>query len=107
MESNGKNSPLFLVFYLDREMMGSEIMQGFADHVDKALIAKDANAMAFFVPTDGEERVECINPILVEETEMGRINKIIEDIKNNFDIGNGADDGKNDPEAEVEVDGGE
>jgi hypothetical protein len=103
MESNGNNSPLFLVFYLDREMMGSEMMQGFADHVDNVLIQKDANTIAFFVPTDGEERIECINPKLVEKTEMDRINKIIEDVKNNFDIGNGADKGKNDPEAEIEV----
>ncbi len=104
MESNGNNTPLFIVFYLDRDMMANqEIMEGFANQVDSALVQKDANAMAFFIPTDGEERVECINPILVEETEMGRINKIIEDIKNNFDVGNGADDGKNDPEAEIDL----
>jgi len=82
MESNGNNSPVFLVFYLDREMMGSEIMQGFADHVDKVLVQKDANAMAFFVPTDGEERVECISHV------PGHLNKdvekIIKDIKDNF-----------------------
>lgn len=107
MESNGNNSPLFLVFYLDREMMGSEMMQGFADHVDKVLVQKDANAMAFFVPTDGEERIECINPVQVEPADMEKINKMMEDIAKNFDIGQGADDGKNDPEAEVEVGGDE
>ena len=106
MESNGNNTPLFIVFYLDRDMMANqEIMEGFANQVDSALVQKDANAMAFFIPTDGEERVECINPILVEKTEMDRINKIIEDIQNSFDIGKGADDGKNDPENEVEVGG--
>jgi hypothetical protein len=108
MESNGKNSPLFIVFYLDRDMMANQvIMEGFANQVDSALIQKDANAMAFFIPTDGEERVECINPILVEKPEMDRINKIIEDITNIFDIGKGADEGKNNPEAEVEVGGDE
>tara|TARA_R110000803_G_scaffold74903_4_gene139076 strand:+ start:7596 stop:7925 length:330 start_codon:yes stop_codon:yes gene_type:complete len=106
MESNGNNSPLFLVFYLDREMMQSEMMQGFADQVNNALVQKDANAMAFFIPTDGEERIECVNPILVEKTEMDRINKIMEDIKNSFDIGKGADEGKNNPEAEVEAEVG-
>ena len=104
MESNGNNSPLFLVFYLDREMMGTEMMQGFADHVDKVLVKKDANAMAFFVPTDGEERIECINPIQVEETEMERINGIIGDIVKNFDIGQGADKGKNNPDSEIDID---
>jgi hypothetical protein len=104
MESNGKNSPLFIVFYLDRDMMANqEIMEGFANQVDSALIQKDANAMAFFIPTDGEERVECINPILVEKPEMDRINKIIEDITNSFDIGKGADEGKNDPDSIIDI----
>ena len=103
MESNGKNSPLILAFYIDREMITSEIMQPFADQVDRLLVAKDANAVAFFLPTDGEERIECINPILVEETEMSRINKIIGDIKNNFDIGNGADKGKDAPDNIIDI----
>lgn len=100
--------PLLIVFYLDKEMMmNPDIIKPFADSVNDALTQRKANAMAFFLPTDSEERVECINPIQVEETEMEKINKIIEDIKTNFDVGNGADDGKNDPEAEVEVGGDE
>ena len=96
--------PLLIVFYLDREMMkNGEIIAPFAESVNDALTQRKANAMAFFLPTDGEERVECINPIQVEETEMEKINKIIEDIKNNFDIGEGADEGKENPDNLIDI----
>lgn len=100
-----KGYPLMVVFYLDREMMmNQDVIQPFAESVNHALSQREANAMAFFIPTDGEERIECINPVQVEETEMGRINGIVQDLVNNFDIGQGADDGKNDPSAEIDVD---
>lgn len=92
-----KGYPLMLVFYLDREMIAQEeIMQIMAQQVNDAIAQREANIMAFFMPTDGEERIECINPVQVEETEMSRINKIVEDLTKNFDIGQGADDGKDD-----------
>lgn len=89
--------PLLIVFYLDREMMSQgDIMEIMAQQVNDAIAQRNANAIAFFMPTDGVERIECINPIQVEETEMSRINKIVEDLTKNFDIGQGADDGKDD-----------
>lgn len=82
-----KGYPLILVLYLDRELMkNKEIMLPFSEYVDKMIIKKEANVMAFFMPTDGEERIECINPIQVEETEMERIYTIIEDLKSNFNL---------------------
>ncbi len=103
-----KGYPLLIVFYLDREMMmNPDVIQPFAESVNHAISQREANAMAFFIPTDGEERIECINPLQVEETEMGRINGIIQDIVKSFDIGQGADDGKNDDNAIIDVDGEE
>jgi hypothetical protein len=100
-----KGYPLMLVFYLDRKLMENrEIMAPFANSVNDAIAAREANMMAFFVPTDGEERIECINPIMLEEPDMDRINKIAEDIAKQFDIGQGADDGKNDPDNEIDID---
>lgn len=94
-----------IVFYLDREMMTNpDVIQPFAESVNNALAQREANAMAFFIPTDGDERIECINPVQVEETEMGRINGIVQDLIKNFDIGQGADEGKNDASAEINVD---
>ena len=52
-----ENYPLIIVFYLDAEMMKvPEIIKPFADSVNTMLAHKDANAMAFFIPTKGEER---------------------------------------------------
>lgn len=98
-----KGYPLMVVFYLDREMMmNPNVIQPFAESVNDALSQREANAMAFFIPTDGEERIECINPIQVEETEMGRINGIVQDLVNSFDIGKGADEGKDSPDAIID-----
>lgn len=80
--------PLILVFYLDAELMkNSQIIQPFVDSVNKVLAQKKANAIAFFMPTKGEERIECINPMLVKEPDMAKINALVEDIKKNFSIG--------------------
>jgi len=99
-----KGYPLLIVFYLDREMMmNPDVIQPFAESVNHAISQREANAMAFFIPTDGEERIECINPLQVEETEMARINGIIDDVVKSFDIGQGADEGKNDSDAVIDL----
>jgi hypothetical protein len=80
--------PLIIVFYLDAEMMQvKEIIQPFAESVNTMLAHKNANAMAFFIPTKGAERVECINPSIVSEADMSKINEMVEDIKKSFSIG--------------------
>lgn len=82
------NHPLVLVFYLDSELMKNpQIIKPFAESVDKMLAMKKANALAFFLPTNGEERVECVNPVMLKEEDMERVNKLIEDIKHQFSIG--------------------
>jgi hypothetical protein len=85
---NDKQYPLILVFYLDADLMSNrEIMQPFADYVNDMIDAKQANMMAFFLPTHEEERVECINPIMMAEPDMEKINSMIEEIKVQFSIG--------------------
>lgn len=79
--------PLILVFYLDAEMMKiKEIIQPFAESVNHMLAEKNSNAMAFFIPTKGEERVECINPSIIAKADMAKINQMVEDIKEQFSI---------------------
>lgn len=83
-----KSYPLIIVFYLDRNMMeNKQVIQPFADSVNKIIALKKLNAVAFFIPTDKEERVECINPVIVSGDEMDKINKVLEDIRSNFLIG--------------------
>ena len=48
--------------------------------------------MAFFLATDGPERIECINPIHTTEEQTDEINKMINEIRTSFDVGQGADD---------------
>ena len=80
-----KGYPLLIVFYLDSEMMKTpEVIQPFVESVNNMLAYKEANALAFFLPTKGEERVECINPLVVPEADMEKINQIVEDIKEAF-----------------------
>ena len=80
-----KEHPLIIVFYLDRAMMMQrDIIQPFAESVNQMLLQKEANALAFFMPTEGEERVECINPAIMKEADMDSVMKIVEDLKKNF-----------------------
>ena len=82
------NYPLILTFYLDAEMMKEkEIIVPFTESVNEMLAKRNSNVVAFFIPTNGEERVECINPTIVNTADMEKINKMVEDIKENFSIG--------------------
>jgi len=87
--------PLVLVFYLDREMMKNhEIIKAFAESINQMIHIKKLNALALFMPTDDEERVECINPAIVSDEQFSKITKLISDIENNFSIGGIFDDPK-------------
>ncbi len=80
--------PLVLVFYLDRDIMQNrEIISQFAESINKMIQVKNMNALALFMPTDGEERVECINPAIATDEQFEKISKLIIDIENNFSIG--------------------
>jgi hypothetical protein len=92
METTKNNLPLVLVFYLNRELMSNaHIIKPFADAVNDSIADREANAMAFFLPTDGLERIECINPLIATKKEKSRISKMIDEIEKNFDIGQGAE----------------
>lgn len=82
------NYPLVIVFYLDHELMSNpQIIKPFAESVNQMIAYKNANALAFFLPTKGEDRVEVLNPVVINETDMEKINKIVDDIKTSFSIG--------------------
>lgn len=97
-----KQHPLIIVFYLDAELMKNpEIIKPFAESVNDALAIRKANAIAFFLPTKGEEKIECVNPVMIKEADMVEINKMIEDIKASFAIGIDIDV----PDEEIMLDG--
>lgn len=81
------DSPLILVFYLYRDLMENKaIITPFAESVNNLLDDRGINAVAFFLPTDDKERIECINPVVLPENEINRINTILDDLKKNFSL---------------------
>ena len=80
-----KQHPLIIVFYLDSDMMqNASIMKPFTESINEMLIIKDANALAFFLPTKGEERVEVLNPVQLKEEDLNKVYSVIDDIKKQF-----------------------
>jgi hypothetical protein len=85
--------PLVVVFYLDRELMSNrDIMIPFTESIDRMIEQKKLNMVCFFLPTDGEEHVECINPAIVSQEKMNEIDQLMSDIKKNFSIGEQSND---------------
>jgi hypothetical protein len=83
------NEPTVLVFYLDRELFASpEIINGFSESVNTVFEQRHFNAIAFFMPTDTEERIEAINPQLVNEDEYKKVISTLETCKKLFDMDN-------------------
>ena len=81
------NYPLVLVFYLNREALSdSRIGQPFVESINEMIKIKKLNMIAFFMPTDGEERIECINPVTATKEQMEKINKMIDEINNQFGL---------------------
>jgi len=97
MEGVSKENPLILLAYMDRELCkNKEVMAILNANMNDVIAAKGANIMYFILPTDGDERMECINPVQLEKPDMDRINKLVHDLEVQFDMGQGADDGKHD-----------
>jgi len=89
MKKKYGETPLVLVFYIDREMMVNRAMiTPFVESINELIEKKNANIIALFLPCDeGQERVEAINPIILEKPDVDRVNRLIEDIQTKFSIG--------------------
>ena len=83
---NEKGYPIILIIYVDRALLASEVMGQIGASIDDAITQREANAMTFFVPTDGEERIEQISYVSNEVVDMDNINKLVNDIKDSFTI---------------------
>jgi hypothetical protein len=82
-----KGLPLVIVFYLNKEMMANpQIINPYVNSINYIIEQKEANAIALFMPTDGEDRVEVLNPVLLNESKEEEYKKLIADIKSKFDI---------------------
>jgi len=76
--------PLFLVFYLSRDLFSNkELVAAYGENVKKYLDEKGDNVRLFFMPTDGEEKIECINPLYINSRkEYNKIDNLINELEN-------------------------
>ena len=82
------NTPLFLIFYLDADMFNQrEAVQSYGANVKRYLDEKGDNVRLFFMPTTDKERIECINPIYIEEqNELEKLNRLVEELEDKFQL---------------------
>lgn len=80
--------PMVIVVYMDRLILSDhDSMEIITKSVQAAFEAKNANTVTLFVPTDDQERIECINPVIATEEQMNKINQMIDDIAKAYDVG--------------------
>ena len=83
--------PLILVFYLDRETFANgDLIKQYGENVKKYLEERGDNVRLFFMPTDIEkERIECINPIYIEDKrEFEKLDDLVDQLESQFQVGN-------------------
>jgi len=82
-------TPLILVFYLDKNLFSNrEMIATYGENVRQYLENKGDDVRLFFLPTDGEEKITCINPVYIDEQkDFDRLQDLIEDLTNKFQIG--------------------
>ena len=89
MSITQKGTPLVIVFYLERELLqNAEIAGPFVQTINDILLNRDANAIALFLATEGNERVECVNPQIANPEQKEKIDALIAKLESDFEIGN-------------------
>ena len=82
--------PLILVFYLDRETFANgELIKQYGENVKKYLEERGDNVRLFFMPTAIEkERIECINPLYIEDKrEFEKLDDLVDQLESQFQVG--------------------
>ena len=74
---------MFLVFYLGRVLFtNKELVAAYGENVKKYLDEKGDNVRLFFMPTDSEEKIVCINPLYIDtKDEYNKIDSLIKELE--------------------------
>ena len=82
------DTPLILVFYLDRgTFVNTELVNAYGENVKRYLEEKGDNVRLFFMPTDGEEKINCINPVYIDNKgEFKKLNELVEKLSDQFQL---------------------
>jgi hypothetical protein len=88
-----EKEPLILVFYIYRDVLANkDIRESYFESVKKHFEDIKLKATFFFLPTDTEERIDCINPRFIEDQdEITKLKNILEDVQKRFDVGTSVD----------------
>lgn len=83
-----EKEPLILVFYIYRDVLAQkDIRDEYINGVKKHFEDIKIKATFFFLPTDTEERIECINPRFIEDqNEIEKLKKVLNDVEKRFEI---------------------
>ena len=83
------DEPLILVFYLhESNFVNQEAIKLYSENVKNYFDENGDNVRLFFMPTSGEERIECINPVYItEKAEIEKLNKLTEEVEKLFQVG--------------------
>jgi hypothetical protein len=86
---NRDYTPLILVFYLERSLFAErEMIATYGENVRQYLESRGDDVRLFFLPTDNEEKIVCVNPVYIDEQEdFDRLNDLIEDLTKKFEVG--------------------
>lgn len=86
---NRTYSPLILVFYLQKDLFANrEMIATYGENVKQYLENRGDDVRLFFLPTEEQEKIVCVNPVYIEDqNEFDKLNDLIEDLTNKFQVG--------------------
>lgn len=86
---NRTYSPLILVFYLQKDLfINRDMITTYGENVKQYLENRGDDVRLFFLPTEEQEKIVCINPVYIEEqNEFDKLNNLIEDLSTKFHVG--------------------
>ena len=87
METTEKE-PIILVFYIYRDVLAQKnLREQYFESVKKYFDEMKMKTAIFFLPTDTEERIECINPRFIEDkNEISKLKRVLQSAESLFAI---------------------
>lgn len=83
-----EKDPIILVFYIYRDVLSQkELREKYFESIKKYFDEMRMKTALFFLPTDTEERIECINPRFIEDqNEIEKLKKVLSTAEKLFSI---------------------
>ena len=77
---------LFLIFYIGIDGLNESSIDEYIKEIQNKLKDLDNSVRQIFIPQRGSNniKVECINPVLLDEVQYKRVQDIIDEVNNNL-----------------------